>query len=326
MKKDKINEKLLHIIREKVPQGTTVASVLMDILSMSKEAVYRRLRGEVPFTFDEAAVIATHMGISLDNIVGSDIVNIVPFQLKQVEYSNPKEFDYVQLEHFISFLHATRGDSFRELGASYNLFPHVLYTGCDYLSKYYIFRWMYQSNGIKGIKSIEDIEITPRLADIQKRYMEESMYINNTFYIWDSLVFQYLVNEIKFFSSIRYITKEDTLAMREDLLKFVSRLERLAAKGQFETGKKIQFYLSPINLDTTYSYLQTQDYSISQIKVFSLNTIASFDINTFDKLKSWIQSLRRLSTLISESNEIQRVQFFKKQREIINTIGDEIYI
>ena len=45
----------------------------MDILYLGKEATYRRLRGEVPFTFAEVATISQHMGISLDKIVGADL-------------------------------------------------------------------------------------------------------------------------------------------------------------------------------------------------------------------------------------------------------------
>lgn len=44
--------------KEKMPTGTNLANTLMDILYIGKEAIYRRLRGEVPFTLAEAAVIS----------------------------------------------------------------------------------------------------------------------------------------------------------------------------------------------------------------------------------------------------------------------------
>lgn len=37
-------------------------------------------------------------------------------------------------------------------------------------------------------------------------------------------------------------------------------------------------------------------------------------------MKEWIQSLRKFSTMISESGEMQRIQFFKKQREIVENM------
>lgn len=46
MKNGILNE-LIAVMKERVPQGQNLASVLADILFMGKEAVYRRLRGEM---------------------------------------------------------------------------------------------------------------------------------------------------------------------------------------------------------------------------------------------------------------------------------------
>lgn len=52
---DQLNTGLISAMKEKLPQDTNLANLLMDILYIGKEAVYRRLRGEVPFTLAEAA-------------------------------------------------------------------------------------------------------------------------------------------------------------------------------------------------------------------------------------------------------------------------------
>ena len=67
MMTDKLNSGLIESMKEKIPEGANLANLLMDILYIGKEAVYRRLRGEVPFTFTEAAVISQKLGVSLDH-------------------------------------------------------------------------------------------------------------------------------------------------------------------------------------------------------------------------------------------------------------------
>ena len=57
MKNGILNE-LIAVMKERVPQGQNLASVLADILFMGKEAVYRRLRGEVSFSIEEIATIS----------------------------------------------------------------------------------------------------------------------------------------------------------------------------------------------------------------------------------------------------------------------------
>ena len=46
---NELNIGLIEAAKEKMPTGTNLANTLMDILYIGKEAIYRRLRGEVYF-------------------------------------------------------------------------------------------------------------------------------------------------------------------------------------------------------------------------------------------------------------------------------------
>ena len=59
------NANLIEAMKEKLPLKGQLADMLMDTLYIGKEAVYRRLRGEVPFTLQESALISRKLGISL---------------------------------------------------------------------------------------------------------------------------------------------------------------------------------------------------------------------------------------------------------------------
>ena len=60
MKNEMVNE-LIGVMRERIPKGSNLANSLMEILCMGKEAIYRRLRGEVAFTFEEVSLISTKL-------------------------------------------------------------------------------------------------------------------------------------------------------------------------------------------------------------------------------------------------------------------------
>ena len=45
---NELNTGLIEAAKEKVPAGANLANTLMDTLYIGKEAIYRRLRGEVP--------------------------------------------------------------------------------------------------------------------------------------------------------------------------------------------------------------------------------------------------------------------------------------
>ena len=81
MNTDVLNTNLIEVMKEKIPDGGNLANTLMDILYIGKEAVYRRLRGEVPFTLNEASIISKKLGVSLDQIVGISYTNNAMFDL-----------------------------------------------------------------------------------------------------------------------------------------------------------------------------------------------------------------------------------------------------
>ena len=70
----------------------------MDILYIGKEAIYRRLRGEVPFTLAEAAIISRKLGIALDKMIGVSFQDNAVFDMNIVDSSQPLETYYSILE------------------------------------------------------------------------------------------------------------------------------------------------------------------------------------------------------------------------------------
>ena len=317
--KDNVHNTLLNAIKDKVLPGTNVANLLTDILFIGKEAAYRRLRGEVPFTLEDVAIISKAIGISIDSVIGQNDAAQMPFQLILVKHVNPSLVDYTHMDQAVKMLHNSRNQS-RELGLSANMLPQHLFLKHHHLTKFFLLRCLYQWEGLDNVESLKDITITQRQADIYQRYREEFSYISYSYYIWDHFIFLYLVNDIKCFSRINFISQEDVAALKEELLILVDEMELLASKSINESGSKTEFYLSAVNFENTYAYLQLENSKFSFIKAFTLNSTVSQDKDVCDRLKKWIESLKRLSTLISESGEIQRVQFFKEQRELINTI------
>lgn len=320
MKQEFLHDNLLKAIREKIPQEENLASVLGNMLCIGKEAIYRRLRGDVPFTLLETALISKEMNISIDGIFESVSPKSRPFQLKLTEFINPLEVDFLMMEDFVSVFRSIDPNSYSECASSANILPQALYLNYKFLARFYLFKWKAQHDGLDAVRPLHEITIQERLLRIQKDFVIETQRVKDTCYIWDNMIFLYLINDIKYFSSVNLISDNDVQELKEELFHFLDYIERLAAKGRMENGNGIHFYISNINFDTTYSYVQTQKCNLTLIKAFTLNAIASLDDKTFDSVKNWILSLKRFSTLISQSGDLQRIHFFKKQRELVATL------
>ena len=321
MKNDDLHRYLLQVLNKKIPEQTNLVETLIDILSMEKGAIYRRLRGEVPFTFFEVVNIAEKLDISLNNFIYTDSVQVDRFELTIVDYVNMNELDYKQWDDYISLIGSVKNIPQSELAESSNVLPMTIYAKFDSLSKYYLFKYYYLLNESEDRVSFSDMVVPDRLQRIYRTYFAASKNFARTIYIWDNLIFRYLVNDIRFFSDIKLISAEDIQELQNDLLALLDDIEEITLNGCFkETGKPVSFYISDINFDADYSCVQINDFYMSHVRTFILNSVASTDQSSFRKIKKWIYSLKKSSTLITKSGSAFRVDFFEKQRKMISEL------
>ena len=313
------NANLIEAMKEKLPLKGQLADMLMDTLYIGKEAVYRRLRGEVPFTLQESALVSRKLGISLDQIVGISFKSNAMFNINIVDYDDPFESYYEILDKYVTLVNSMQDDPNSAMGTSSNIIPQTLYMKHELLAKFRLFKWMYQNKNI-DCKSFEELEMPAKLVNIQKDYVGMTRHIHSIDYIWDSMIFQHLINDIQYFSSIHLISDETKEEIRKELFLLADELEELAISGKTKEGNQVRIYVSHINFEATYSYVETNNLRLSLIRVYSINSLTTMDNEIFHSLKEWIQSLKKFSTLISEIGEMQRIQFFKQQREIIDTL------
>jgi hypothetical protein len=248
-------------------------------------------------------------------------VNTEHFELKIVEYTNMNEEDYKKWEDFIFMITLAKNDPYSEIAESSNALPLSIYGGFDSLSKYYLFKYQYLFNGTENRISFNELVVPERLSLIYRTYFKESKNFANTIYLWDYLIFQYLINDIHFFSNINLISGDDIQLIKQDLNALLDYIENITLNGCFkETGNNVTFYISDINFESDYSYWQLNDLNLSFVRTFILNAVASTDKTSFRKIKDWIHSLKKSSTLISQSGAIYRTNFIEKQRKIIEEL------
>ena len=308
------NEELIKAMKEKLPRGVNLANTLIDKLYLGKEAVYRRLRGEVPFTLAEAAIISREMGVSLDKLVGSKKGMSAIFDLNVIHYTDPLETYYSIVDNYVKVFQEIKDDPTSELCTASNIIPQTFYLKYELLSKFRMFKWLYQFEKIDIEHHFEELNIVDKLLDRQLDFVRESQEFNHT----DSKIFVYLVNDIKYFARTNLISQEYVQKLKKELFGLLDELEEIAVQGAFKSGKEVSIYIANINFEATYSYIATSSYKLSLIRLFAINSITSHDENVFRNVKEWVDSLRKYSVLISQSGEIQRSKFFKDQREIVN--------
>jgi len=310
----------LSAIQKKIPHKTTLVNTITDLLAIDKDAVYRRLRGEVNFSFPEMAIVARSMSISLDTIAGIENYQSKPSMMNISRQVNPTEVDYEMFEGHINLLKSIMDEPDTQIMEVGNIFSHYLYHDYEHITRFHLFRWNQASSFGNGCP-FHEIIIPDRLRTLQLEACQYSRHVKSTLYILDQLIFNRLVTNIKYFAHVRLIKEKDVALLKSDLMVFVNDLEKLAIRGMHEqTGHEVSLFISDIAFDSNYSCLKAKNIQLTLFREFILNAVVSFDPEVFKETIAWINSLQRMSTLISVSGEKIRADFFDKQRTIIDAL------
>jgi len=307
----------MKIVLSKYPKKTQLVQVLVELLSLEREAVYRRLRNEVPFTIQEVITLAAAWNFSLDEIMGIN-VGAISFQMRVLNYIDPSEEEADFLRDVVQSIEALKDFPTAEYMDICNKLPRQLIAGYSYLNRYHLFKWMYQHGNEGEALPFAAINPSEEKLKITEAYCKAIKQVPNTNFIFDSKIFNYLIKDIKYFCSIYLITEEEKELIKKDILDLLDYLQEVANRGCYpETQNKVNLYISQLKIPTGYSYTSNPETSVCYIHVFDKFEIYSYNSEMVANFMSWMQLKKRTSIQISEVDAKSRIEFFTAQRQLV---------
>jgi len=305
---------------EKFPKKIELTQEIMNLLNLEREATYRRLRKEVPFTFVEIAKIASTWDISLDQVAGINCGNI-PFQMQPIHYLNPSKQEIIRFKKRMKILEHLKTTPNSEYMEVSNRLPRPVSSTFTMLYRFEIFRWAYQYTNNDAFKQFNKIIIPENVAQEFRNYNKNIKFTNETHFMLDPMVFDHLINSINYFHSILLITDEEKEKLKEELFSLLEYLMHIATAACYpETQKKVNLYISQLNIDTNYSYYYTDLLKICRVHAFGKYDIGSFDLDMVNKFRMWMHLKKRAAIQISEVNERSRIEYFAKQQKLVESL------
>ena len=306
-------------LHEKYPQKSELTEALMDLLSIEREAAYRRLRKDVMFAAEEVFKIASAWNISLDEIVGGNAKQVF-FQTNLLNQLSSSKAEAERMERIVAWVDSMKDIPDLEFFNVCNRIPHSLSAGFPHLEKLQLLRWSYRNVNEKAL-SFSEIVLYPAVAKLSADYYQRIKNVAQTTYIWDYMLLNQMIGDVRYFHSIYLITDEEKAFIKNQLYAFVDYMEKVAIKGCWpETGKQVNLYISHINIDTNYSYFYSKDIKLCLIHAFVKSEIYTGNPIMVEEFRNWLQSKKRSSILISETDEKSRIDFFKKQYQLIDEL------
>lgn len=323
--KDKynLNEQVVSMIKSSIPLGSNMINELMELLPIGREAVYRRLRGEVPFTFEEIAKVSLKMGFSLDAIIGVKNHERAVFDLNLLDMSD-LDADYCRrVNDYVEFFRKIRSQKNVRARFAFSTLPYAFYLPFINLARFRIYRWFYQVNRSQFSMPFSEMTMSEETLAAQRAFISESRSIQRAVFILDREIFNAAIKDINYFFKLYLITFEELELLKKDLHDLIDELETLAISGTYKTGTRVALYLANVDLETSHSHIESDTTGFSHLRVLAINGLDSQNPKISNIQKEWIDSLKRCSTLITQSGEVDRFAFFRKQRIAVSTLGQD---
>lgn len=304
-----LQDRLFENIRIRYPDPSAMADDLAQTLNISKDSIYRRLKGEKPLLYEELMVLLEQYNLSLDALSGNDEKTVI-FRGK---FLNEEDFD----------LHAMLSDMASQLTQLSQLHHPLLY----YISKdipvfYYLgnpaacafkffvwlrtqFRFTSWENKPFSFSILTD-ELTKAAGKVTLCYdVIPSVEILNADNILNDL------RQIEYYHRTQMISESGDLEIIYAAFhELVEQMERKAAKGSKSGTVSLSVYVNDFYVGDNTVLAETDEVQRVFLNHAAINFMST-DHKAFVRYnQDFIKNLIRRSTLISEVGERTRSRFF----------------
>ena len=298
-----------------------MTTYLSDTLNIGKESAYRRMKGEINFTFEEIILLSQKIGFSIDSIVGVRQKQNALFNIHMLQDKDPFDIYTDKMAEYSRLFRNGSEKQGAKVRMALNTLPYYLHIDYEGLSRFRIYKWLYQNQLIKSkTNKFADFTLNPKMLDTHKTFHQDINKIQNFTVIMDDDVFWSMAKDIEYFYKMGLLTKDDLLTLKSEMYELLVSVEQMATTGTTKYGSKIDLYVSSVSLEASYLHFEYANAQFSQVRIFSISAMDSSDKRLCTIQKDWIESLKKYSVLVSESGEMQRFEYMNKQREYINTI------
>jgi hypothetical protein len=325
---------LMQSIKNALPSNMSLVDELADLLQVSNDSAYRRMRGETQLSIEEIALICRRFKISFDAFINSDSNNFVSFTYHQLSSHVNTFRDYLQgikndLDQVLKFPEKDRQIIFA--AEDIPVFQHFAH---PYLTAFKIFYWNKSILNAKGYEDNKfdtthvDEELLKIAAEIYDGYSKVS-----SIEIWSDDTANSTLKQIEFYwDSGAFKSKEDALKVCEELNLLFLRISK-----QAELNVKLDRNNKPVSSEPNYA-LYHSDVMIGNncvmssmggmkgayISYHTFNVMLTTNVNFCNETELWLKNLIRKSNLISGVAEKQRYKYFKRIDEALKKLVSKI--
>ena len=314
-------QQFLQKVKALTTSSVSFADELAEVLEISTDSVYRRLRGETILGLDEAIKICRHYKLSLDSLDTAHS-GVVTFQYQLL--NSTTNFNEYWQTILTELQHIRQGNGTLVYAADdIPLFHHFQFREH---SAFKFFCWM------RSILNIGDLanqkfsvdKISPDLLDLGKRIYEVYCDISSV-EIWTEESANATLNQIEYYWESGLFEKPaEAVIICQQLIDMLSLIQTQAAQKSKRQPDNFALYQSELQLGNNCVLVTLGTHKRTYIRHQTLNNMHTTHPTFCTESEAFLQSLMQKSILLSGVSEKQRHLFFSKIQQKAHRVLDRI--
>lgn len=310
-------EYLFQQIRNLMPGDQNLVDIVSEILHVSADSAYRRIRGETPLVLDEAQQLCNHFKLSLDQLVeirpGATL-----FYTNRLHHEHFTFEAYLagirqQLEMILSFQKKEVIYVSKDLPFFHNFISEPLFA-------FHYFFWM------KSILRHPDFAqrkfsldcLTPAIREEGKKILKLYNQVPST-EVWNTECINSIIFQVEYYREAGFFQRQDDIkAVYDSVLEVFAHLKDQAEHGckylpgenPASKAENYRFFYNRITLGDNTILVTMDERMIVFVNYDVINYMTTTDLAFCQGTWIELQALIKRCTLISTTSEKQRNMFF----------------
>lgn len=320
-----IQNHFINRFKEVLPSGVGLAEEMADLLDVSTDSAYRRIRGETELTIEEVYKISKKYALSIDDVF-SNQNDTVTFSYTKLTDSD-HNFE-IYLNRLLTHLKTLKKFDNRKIYYVAEEIPIFYSFFSKKLTDFKLFYWQRSVLNVPEYQQRKfDWGVVPqKLIDIAHASYEEYLTIPSS-EIWTSETVLTGLKQIQFYYDSGIISSNHALELLTEYRSMIDMIMKNAENSRKNISDKTDTYFmynSEVVLGTNCIYVIMGETTYSYISFNSMNSLTTNNPQFCEETEHWVRNLEKKSTLISGVSEKQRYQFFSLMYKAIDGCTEKI--
>ncbi|MBL7849694.1 MAG: helix-turn-helix transcriptional regulator [Cyclobacteriaceae bacterium] len=312
--KETVQSSFLNEVRNRLPQSISFADELSEVLSISRDSAYRRIRGETLLSLDEVKKLCDHFRLSLDQAL-SPSSEMVTFQVRSLNSGN---FSFEKWLHSI-YDNLQMISQFAEKELIYHAkdLPIFHYFQYPLLSAFKMYFWFQTfAQNTSGTQEKFHAGVIPQeLLSLGNRIWDKYAAIPSTEILSQEALTATLRNIEFTLDCGLFQDRKDAVRLCDDCQRLLERLSyqaENARKGPDATSAKFDIYHNEILIGDNTILFKMGEKRVTFVTANNFDLLATSHPFFCHQTEQHIQNVIRRSTLLSLNAQKERAKFFNR--------------